>query len=162
MSDPEGSQASSESLPPNPDAVPVPPVAAPPVPSAPKGRKRPTSLIAIVAAGILILAVASLFVFRSASPSGLEKAADTCGLVTTDGGKTVTITITILAIGGPADGIDDWNCLVTNLPVPHYVQQSLGNATSLSGPITVSWDKYTATATYNGIDKVGSYTIHEN
>jgi hypothetical protein len=51
-------------------------------------------------------------------------------------------------------------CVENTLPIPTYVQKQLGNATDLSGPITVSWDTYTATGSYSGTDARGSLTIH--
>jgi hypothetical protein len=118
-------------------------------------RKPPTALLIVL--GLVILGAVAFVFFRSNSTSPLQKAADTCQTSTTDDGKTVTV----LILGGVV-GLDSWNCLATNLPVPDYVQQELGNATALSGPITVSWDNYTATASYNGVSKSGSFTIHEN
>jgi hypothetical protein len=93
----------------------------------------------------------------SATPteSALEKVARECPDVAPlqDNGTTLTVKFAYSDSPGLV-------CVEDTLPIPTYVQKQLSNATDLSGPITVSWDTYTATGSYSGTDARGSLTIH--
>jgi hypothetical protein len=78
------------------------------------------------------------------SPSGsptetaMESVARTCGLSLHDDGTTLVVKFQY-------SDSPKLVCVVDGLQIPTYVMKQLGNATDLSGPITATWDTYTAT-----------------
>lgn len=148
----------------------VPP--APLIPAeGPKHRSR--TVLVVVLVGVVALVAVGLYL-HGHSQSEIERVAAICHLPTQDNGTTLSVNIdtgttTTDPTTGIATGVSGGDpksllavaCVSRNLPVPSYVQSGLGNASGNSGPITMTWDKFTGTETYNGIDGTGTFTIHQ-
>ena len=89
----------------------------------------------------------------SPSETPMERVARTCGLTLQDDGTTLVVKFQY-------SDSPKLVCVRDGLQIPTYVMKQLGDATDLSGPITASWDTYTATDSYSGTDSEGTLTIH--
>jgi hypothetical protein len=89
----------------------------------------------------------------SQTETTMERVAGNCGLSLQDNGTTLVVKFQY-------SDSPKLVCVEDGLQIPTYVKKQLGNATDLSGPITVTWGTYTATDSYSGTDSEGTLTVH--
>ena len=136
------------------------PEAEQPADGAASSPRKPRSRWAAIAIPLGVAAVALLAgppVIRAAQEAmtpRLEKAADTCNLMTLlivgDEGKTLTLT-TAGKSGKSASytDIEDVACVLTELEVPSYVTSHIDSTRALDGQQTDEWDGISARWTFH-------------
>ena len=123
-------------------------------PRKPRGRWVAVAIPLGVAAVALLAGPPIIRAAQEAMTPRLEKAADTCNLMTLlivgDEGKTLTLT-TAGTSGKSASytDIEDVACVLTELEVPSYVTSHIDSTRALDGQQTDEWDGISARWTFH-------------